>query len=97
MNGAALKAKGQAQTRLDPWEASIVTQAIKHLADSDLPFTADDVHDLGLPELVSPAALGAAFTQLARRDLIRQVGWARSRRPGNRCGVRAVWTKGQQR
>lgn len=75
-----------------PWWRSTADQAIAAMAAIGRPFTADDLVDsTGLPEAVSPRAMGARFLTAARRGVIEPVGYTRSRRRSARCAAVRVW------
>lgn len=84
---------GQQALSFDPSWADAAQEALAELAASGAAFTADDLRDrVGAPS--SSGALGAAFRAAAAADLIRHVGYRRSRRISRHAGVIGVWTGG---
>lgn len=64
----------------DPWALSCWKAALNYLIATERVFTADDVRDLGVPELDRPGAAGGLFAQAAAAGRIVAVGVVRSRR-----------------
>jgi len=90
--GRARRDRGLATTTASPagqWDASVVLQAIRHLASSGEPFTADDLAPL--LHRVGSQVIGAAFRIAARRNLIEPVGYAQSSSPSRHGGLLRVW------
>lgn len=82
----------RADDNAGPWWRSTADQAIAAMAALGRPFTADDLVDhTGLPEAVSPRAMGARFLTAARHGVIEPVGYTTSRRPSARMAVVRVW------
>lgn len=80
----------QAALDFDPVWADSAREALDELAASGVAFTADDLRDcVGDPE--SSGAIGAALRAAAAADLIRHVGYQRSRRISRHAGVIGVW------
>jgi hypothetical protein len=73
------------------WDMATVIQAIRHLAESGEPFSAEDVTPL-LPE-VGRQTIGAAFNVARRRGLITAVGFKTSATPSRHGSVIRVWRK----
>ena len=81
----------RADANVDDFWKRTADQAIRVLAESGRPFTADDLHDLGLPAPVSRNAMGGRFQAAAKAGAIVKVGYQPSRRPELRCTPIAVW------
>ena len=78
------------------WQTA-AAKAIAVLADTGDTFTADDLLDVvGPPDYAhtpnaANSAIGAAFANASRHDVIRPVGVARSRTPSRKGGLIRVW------
>lgn len=70
-------------------EARELVEFFAGLADS---FTADDLHDAGLPKEPHGNLLNAVLRTAARDGLIRKTGVTESRRKERKGGYTAVWT-----
>ena len=81
----------RADANVDEFWKRTADQAIRALAGSGRPFTADDLHDLGVPAPVSRNAMGGRFQAAAKAGLIVKIGYQPSRRPELRCTPIAVW------
>ena len=77
--------------RTDEWWASTCRAAIETLATCGRPFSADDVHRLGVTDPDTPARWGAAFSAARKAGVIRPVGYEQSRREGRNGSVVRVW------
>lgn len=64
---------------------------VEGLAASGRPFTADDLRAAGLPEPDTPNRVGALLSSMARRGVIRDVGYAKATRRSRHCGLVRVW------
>ena len=73
------------------WEAA--RDALKYLADTGEPFTADDLRSdpISVPEPDSPARWGALFFAARREGIITPCGWATSLTASRRYGSHRVW------
>jgi hypothetical protein len=80
----------QAALNFDSEWRDAAQEALAELAASGLEFTADDLRDR-VGEPMSPNALGAAIRAASAADLIRHVGYRRSRRISRHAGVIGVW------
>jgi hypothetical protein len=91
----AASARGEGERRAKDalseydWNA-VAHEAIRELADSREPFTADAVRGRVGPG-PSAGSLGAALAFEAREGLIACEGFATSRRPARHGGVLRVW------
>lgn len=91
--GEALKEIGTARADLAAdadWKTQADT-AIQQLADSGVPFTADDVRALGVPDPTSPKAWGSRFLTAAKQGRIVRVGYVKSQRPSVHAHPIAQW------
>lgn len=77
--------------RTDDWWASSARQAIGLLAQDGRPFSADDVHRLGVPDPDVPARWGAAFSAARKAGLIEPHGYVPSQRAGRNGSVIRQW------
>ncbi len=73
------------------WWCSCADQALAYLASTGLPFSADDLWDLGVPAPDHPCRVGGAVHAAAKAGLIRQTGFALSRRASRHAGVQRIW------
>ncbi len=73
------------------WWRSCADAAIAYLASTGLPWSSDDLYDLGLPPADHPCRIGGAVHAAAKAGLIRQTGFALSRRRSRHAGVLRVW------
>lgn len=73
------------------WWRSCADAAIAYLAATGLPWSSDDLYDLGLPPAEHPCRIGGAVHAAAKAGLIRQTGFALSRRRSRHAGVVRVW------
>lgn len=90
----ALRDEGaaRADASAGAWWRSTADQAIQAMAALGRDFTADDLVEVtGLPEALSPRAMGSRFLLAARAGVIQPVGFAVSRRRSARCSVVRVW------
>lgn len=76
----------------EPWHAA-AERAMKHLAMSRRPFSADDLRDLLAPygQPPTPNAVGGLFKAWSQQGLIRRAGGGPSRASKRRGGHRHVW------
>lgn len=95
--GLHLKEQGQAiaLAALDEeWEERALSR-MRYLAHLEDPFTAEDlIESVGLPHESSPNrnnAVGALFTRLARKGIIKRVGYTSATRPESHGRVIALW------
>jgi hypothetical protein len=82
----------QADCTADPWAVSAWRTAIRYLASTGRPFSADDGHELGAPMPNQPGALGGLFKGAVQNGAIRPIGYVPSRRPSRRGGVHRLYT-----
>lgn len=75
----------------DSWWRDCAERALAHWAESGLPFTADDLRELGVPEADHPNRWGALFATFHRRGVIEAVGYQVSTRRSRHGGVLRVW------
>lgn len=75
----------------DDWWSASARQAIGYLAQDGKPFSADDVHALGVPDPDSPARWGAAFSAARKAGLIVPDGYVPSQRAGRNGSVIRQW------
>lgn len=82
---------------MDVWTLR-AEKAVQHLLSQGRTFTSDDVIEaVGLPRLESAPnrnnAVGALFQSLAKRGVIKKVGYAKTRRAIGHARVVTVWGK----
>jgi hypothetical protein len=75
----------------DDFWAATARSAIKALAETMSTFTADDLHEVGLPEPINKNCYGAALSAAANSGLIEIAGYRKSRRREARSRVVSVW------
>ncbi len=75
----------------DQWWKSCMDSAIRYLASTGVPFTADDCRDLHVPAPDHPARVGARFSAAMKAGLIRPTGYAISRSSTRHAGVLRTW------
>lgn len=80
-------------THLDPWWVDGALRAIDTLADTQRPFTADDLRSepYAIPEPAHPSHWGALFAKARTEGLIRPVGYCASRTTSRNGGVLRLW------
>ncbi|MBA3251459.1 MAG: hypothetical protein H0T66_14405 [Geodermatophilaceae bacterium] len=81
----------RANDGVDAWWRSCADAGISYLARSGLPWSADDLWDLGVPRPDHPNRVGAAFQAAVKAGQIQQVGFALSRRRSRHAGVLRLW------
>ena len=74
----------------DAWRAGVHT-GIEYLAHHGAPFTADDLHDMGIQPPWHPNAWGTVFMHASRRGLIQKVGHKPSTVPSRKGSILTVW------
>lgn len=87
----ALAGARQAQENTDDWWRSTAMSAVRTLAETGHPFTADDIRDLGVPEPDHANRWGGLLLAASREGLIRCVGAQRSTRGARRASLTRVW------
>lgn len=60
-------------------------------AEAGVPFTVEDVRDLGVPEADHPSRWGALFNAFRARGVIECVGYKAATRPSRHGGILRVW------
>lgn len=75
----------------DSWWIDCAERAVSWWAAAGVPFTADDLRDLGVPEADHPNRWGALFAAFHRRGTIVPVGYRVSTRKARHGGVLRVW------
>ena len=75
----------------DPWWRNVALSALAFLAEQGRPFTADDLHDLGVPRPDVPQRIGGVFAAAHREGWIRPVGFHVSNRPSRAQGLMRQW------
>lgn len=73
------------------WDRDIVMQGIEHLASLGTPFSADDLHALGIPLPPHPNHIGALFSAARKAGIIQQHGYIPSQRAGRNGSVVRTW------
>lgn len=74
----------------DPQWVAKADLAIRDLAETGMPFTAEDVRKIvGAPR--EPNTMGAVFAAAAQLRIVRRHGDAISKRPSRRGGRRGIW------
>jgi hypothetical protein len=81
----------QVNRNADQWTRDLIDQAIRTLAETGRPFSANSLRPL-LPD-VPGALMGARFMAAARRGQIRKVGTEPSTDPGTHGHDIKVWIK----
>lgn len=76
---------------VDEWWKCCMDSAIRYLASTGVPFTADDCRDLHVPAPDHPARVGARFSAAMKAGLIRPTGYAISRSSTRHAGVLRTW------
>lgn len=85
----AAKAQGQAAaTAAHPDDAARVERAIRQLAATGRPFSANQAREL---HGVKGGVVGATFTALRTRGLIRRIGYVTSTEPGTHAHPVGEW------
>ena len=75
----------------DLWFQDCALSAIAQLARSGVPFTTDDLRDLGVPEPDRPTRWGVVMQAAYRAGMIRPIAATNSRRPSRHSGLQRVW------
>lgn len=91
MTGEQLDILDLVAENTDDWWAACARQAIGLLAVDGQPFSADDVHALGVPDPDVPARWGAAFSAARKAGLIVPAGYVPSQRAGRNGSVIRQW------
>lgn len=91
MTGQQLDLLDEVAAHVPEWDRGVVMQAIEHLARTGRPFTADDLHALGIPLPPHPNHIGALFSAARKSGLIEQVGYQPSAREGRNGSVVRQW------
>jgi hypothetical protein len=84
----------QAIDGTDTWTKSCWQTGIDHWASTGLPFGADEIRDLGVPEPSSPNVIGALFMANCRWGIIKPAGFVQSRRRSRHAGWQRQWVGG---
>lgn len=75
----------------DGWWLSTARAALETLARTGLPFTANDLTELGVTDPDTPARWGSLFAAAKHGGLIRPIGYTPSPRPSRSGGVCREW------
>ena len=75
----------------DAWWSDCAERAVSWWAEAGVPFTVNDVRELGVPEADHPNRWGALFSAMRARGVIESVGFAVSTRRSRHGGVLRVW------
>lgn len=75
----------------DGWWLDCSGRGVTWWAQAGVPFTAEDVRDLGVPEPDHCARWGALFAAFRARGLITCIGYRTSTRPSRHGGILRVW------
>jgi len=75
----------------DEWWRSCAERGVTWWAEAGVPFTVEDVRDLGVPEPDHCARWGALFAAFRARGIIECIGYRTSTRPSRHGGILRVW------
>lgn len=75
----------------DGWWLDCSGRGVTWWAQAGVPFTVEDVRDLGVPEPDHCARWGALFAAFRARGLITCIGYRTSTRPSRHGGILRVW------
>lgn len=81
----------QTLANADGWWLDCSGRGVTWWAEAGVPFTAEDVRDLGVPEPDHCARWGALFAAFRARGIIECIGYKVATRPSRHGGILRVW------